>query len=110
MEQHKYEKLIIQRMRQYLKKERITQREAANRLDWTAQDLNNILQGRSPLGKARQLHIAKKLGISLDIDQTTNLDNDDLEIAEMAHHLTKSQKQAIKAIIHEFAKKESEAA
>lgn len=110
MEQHEYEKMIIHRLIQYLKKERITQKEAANRLDWTAQDLNNILKGRSPIGKARQLHIAKKLGISLNIDPTSNLDEDDIEIAEMAHHLTKGQKDALKSIIHELAKKQSEAA
>ncbi len=110
MEQHQYEKMIIQRLKQYIKKEQITQKEAANRLDWTAQDLNNILKGRSPIGKARQIHIARKLGISLNIDQTSNLDEDDIEIAEMAHRLTKNQKEALKTIIHGLAKEKSKAA
>lgn len=105
-----YEEILIKRIKEYQIKEQITQTELAKRLEWRIADLNDILKSRRPLGKNRQIHVAKKLGISLDIDQTTNLDNDDLEIAEMAHHLTKSQKQAIKAIIHEFAKKESEAA
>lgn len=110
MEQQEYEKLIIQRLERYLKKEKITQKELAERLEWTPQDLNNILKGRSPLGKSRQLHITKKLKISLKIDQTAGLNEDDIEIAEMAHGLSKEQKEALKTIIHGLAKEKSEAA
>lgn len=105
-----YELMIIERLENYRKKHELKQKELAEKLDWTPQEVNDILKGRIPIGKTRQLHISKKLKISLNIDQTSNLNEDDIEIAEMAHHLTKGQKDALKSIIHELAKKQSEAA
>ncbi len=105
-----YEELIIQRLERYIEKKNITQVELAKKLDWRPQDLNDILKRRRSLGKTRQAHITKKLGISLEINQTSNLNEEDIEIAEMAHHLTKEQKEALKTIIHGLAKEKSKAA
>lgn len=108
-----YEELIVERLKRYQKKEKIKQIELAERLRWSPTKLNNILQKRDPVGK-NLLQQISELGISIEIKEKENalkkLDDDDIEIAEMAHHLTKGQKDALKSIIHELAKKQSEAA
>lgn len=105
-----YELMIIKRLENYRKKHGLKQKDLANRLDWTPQEINDILKERIPIGRTRQLHIEKKLGISLNIDQTLNLNEDDIEIAQMAHGLTKDEKEALKTIIHGLAKEKTEAA
>ncbi len=101
-----YEELLIKRLEEYRKREGISQVELAKRLGWRTADLNDILKGRRPLGKNRQHHIADELGISLKIEEKqkeerilSNLNNEDIEIAELAHELTKKQKEALKTII-----------
>lgn len=105
-----YELMIIERLENYRKKHRLKQKELAERLSWTPQEINDILKGRIPIGRMRQLHIEKKLHISLNIDRTSIFNEDDIEIAELAHPLTKEQKEALKTIIHGLAKEKSEAA
>lgn len=108
-----YEKLIIKRIRQYLKKEKLKQIDLAKKLKWAPNKLSDILKERHPIGK-NSLHDIQELGISIEIEEKENqlkeFDEDVIEIAEMANHLTKGQKEALKSIIHELAKKQSEAA
>lgn len=108
-----YEELIVKRLKKYQKKEKIKQIELAKRLSWSPTKLNNILQKRDPVGK-NLLQQISELGISIELNekesQLKEFDEDVIEIAEMAKHLTKGQKDALKSIILELAKKQSEAA
>lgn len=108
-----YEKLIITRLKQYLKKEKLKQIELADKLQWPPTKLNSILQGRYPIGK-NSLQDIQTIGISIEINEKENplkkLDEDSIEIAEMANHLTKDQKNALKTIILGLAKEKYEAA
>lgn len=108
-----YEELIVERLKKYQKKEKLKQIELAKRLSWSPTKLNNILQKRDPVGK-NLLQQISELGISIEIKEKENqlkeFDKDDIEIAEMAHHLTKGQKEALKTIIHGLAKEKSKAA
>ena len=108
-----YEKLITKRIKQYLKKAKLKQIDLAKKLKWAPNKLSDILKGRHPIGK-NTLQDLSKIGISIEIEEKESplkkLNEDDLEIAELAHPLTKGQKEALKSIIHELAKKQSEAA
>lgn len=108
-----YEKLIIKRIRQYLKKEKLKQIDLAKKLKWAPNKLSDILKERHPIGK-NSLQDIQTLGISIEIEekesQLKKIDEDDIEIAEMTHHLTKEQKEALKTIIHGLAKEKYEAA
>lgn len=108
-----YEKLIVRRIKNYIKKEDLKQKDLAQKLDWSTTKLNDVLKGRHPIGKNTLQNISK-LGISIEIkgkeNRQTKLDEDTLEIAEMANSLTKDQKEALKIIIHGLAKEKSEAA
>jgi len=112
-----YEELLVKRLEGYRRKERISQVELAKRLGWRTADLNDILKGRRPLGKNRQQHIANRLGISLKIEEKqkeekilSNLSEEDIELAELAHELSKEQKEALKTIILGLEKKKHKAA
>ncbi len=112
-----YEELIIKRLEEYRKRESISQVELAKRLGWRTADLNDILKGRRPLGKNRQQHIADRLGISLAIEEKHKeepllsiLNDEDIEIALLAHSLTKEQKEALRTIILGLEKKKHKAA
>lgn len=105
-----YEELLIKRIKEYQRKEKITQTELAKRLEWRITDLNDILKGRRPLGKNRQIHVAKQLNISLELPNIPYFNENILEIAELADKLTEEQQEALKTIIHGLAKKQSEAA
>lgn len=106
-----YEKLLIRRLRRYLKEEKLKQIELARRLNWTPSKLNDILKGRSPIGK-NLLQQISDIGISIDIEEKMpmNLDEEDIEIAELAHGLTKEQKEALRTIILGLEKKKHKAA
>lgn len=106
-----YEKLIIKRIKQYLKKEKLKQIELANKLEWPATKLNSIIQGRYPIGK-NSLQDIKKVGISIEIEdkRISNFSENQIEIAEITKGLTENQFEALKTIIHGLAKEKSEAA
>lgn len=106
-----YEKLIIKRIQQYLKKEKLKQKELANKLNWSPTKLNDILKKRHPIGK-NSLHDIKKLGISIEIEDKaiSNFNENQIEIAEITKGLTEDQFEALKTIIHGLAKEKSKAA
>ncbi|MBI3756157.1 MAG: helix-turn-helix transcriptional regulator [Deltaproteobacteria bacterium] len=100
-----YEKLIIKRLREYQKKQKLKQKELAHRLNWSPSKLNDILKGRSPIGKNLLQQISDK-GISIDIEEKTpanRTNKEDIELTELVHELiqkfTKEQKHALKTII-----------
>jgi transcriptional regulator with XRE-family HTH domain len=108
-----YEKLIIKRIKQYLKKEKLKQIDLAKKLKWAPNKLSDILKERHPIGK-NTLQDLSNIGISIEIKEKESplkkLNEDDIEIAELAHVLTKEQKEALKTIIHGLAKEKSEVA
>lgn len=106
-----YEKLIIKRLREYQKKQKLKQKEFARHLNWSPSKLNDILKERSPVGKNLLQQISDK-GISIDIEEKTpaNRSNkEDVELTELVHELiqkfTKDQKQALKTILLGLDKK-----
>ncbi len=117
------ENRIVEMLDEYMKKENISQIELANRLGWSAQDLNDTLKGRKPIGKNRQAHIADTLGLFFEgvggiLDDNVpcikepqslaySLNDDDLEIAELISKLlNKEQKKTLKAFIKSLEKGE----
>jgi hypothetical protein len=56
------ENSIISALQKYIDKQGIKQNVLAERLSWSAQDLNDTLQRRKSIGKNRQAHIKEKLG------------------------------------------------
>lgn len=57
---------IVEALKNYLIEEGITQKTLAERLGWSPGTLNNVLQGREPIGIKRQLHIFKTLGLPFE--------------------------------------------
>ncbi len=116
------ENKIVEMLINYMRKENISQIELADRLGWSAQDLNDTLKGRKSIGKNRQAHIANTLGLFFEVvggilDDNTprvkepqslpySLNNDDLKIAGLISKLLSTeQKKKLKAFIKSLEKK-----